>query len=158
MFRYKISNAAEILDVPAAKLRYWRQNLPGAWDRRNDQRLAWPELLSLAVVARFSEQTRLETTVFAGCFETLVSLLGSHPPMDLFSRHLLFNPKQGLFKVVTVEENIYEQLASGDWVVSPLGEIVRQIFDCLFSMELGDEKQSESMGDSSKTHELKSAA
>ncbi|NDY94754.1 hypothetical protein [Wenzhouxiangella limi] len=158
MFRYKITNVAEILEVPASKLRYWRQNIPGAWDRREDQRLVWPELLSLAVIARFSEQARLETAVFAGCFETLVNLLCGYHPIDLFDQRLLFNPNQGLFEIVSVEENVYEKLASGDWVVSPLGEIVRQIFDCLFSTELGDEEKSHSVASSPETEKLKPAA
>lgn len=136
MFAFKTTDAAEILAIPASKLRYWRKQLRGPWSHREDQRLAWPEVLALAIVGQYCEDRRLEIGVFSDAILDLVVLCRDHEPEQLAQQRLLFEPGAGQLRLVPHSENVYDQVVDGNWIPLDLQKVVESIRSRLFNGEL----------------------
>lgn len=134
-FCLKLTDVAVLLGIPVSRLRYRVAQLPGPWARRENQRLAWPEILSLAAVGQFCESYPIEIGVFSDSITDLVELFCEHSPAQLQDQRLLYQDGRKEFRLMSRDADTSEIVADR-WLAIELDEVLQDIWSRLYSPAL----------------------
>lgn len=139
-FGLKLTDAALLLDIPVSRLRYRVNQLPGPWAERENQRLAWPELLALGAIGQYCGSYRLEIGVFSDSITELVKLFCDHSRGQLQDQRLLYQAGRNEFRLVSQGADT-SQIVAEQWLAIEIGEVMEEIFDrfCSPALVTGDE-------------------